>query len=220
MRLTWHGHACFRLVGADGLQIVTDPYDPATSGYRPLDERADIVVRSSPDDDFHCNAHLVPGDPILVEAVELARRDASRVVAGVPFRAIGAWEGKDEPEENAIYRFDVDGVAIGHMGDVGTPLRDDQLEFLTGVDVLLALAGGPPTIPLGALRQAVDALRPAWVVPMHFRTLRLKLTQILWLESFLDAMEGYPVVFEHDDTVTFTAEDLPASTEIRVLAHV
>ena len=219
MKLTWHGHACFRIVTSSGTHIVTDPFDPELSGYRALTEPADIVVRSSPDDDFHCNAHLVPGDPTLIEARELSNRGGSHSVGGVSFRAVPAWEGKAEPEQNSIYRFEVDGIHVAHLGDVGTPLSDDQLAFLEGTDVLLALAGGPPTIGLDDLRTAVDALKPALVVPMHFRTLRLKLTRIAWLPEFLAAMDGLPIRFAHDDTVTLRRSDLPKNTEVRVLAH-
>lgn len=222
MRLTWHGHACFRAVADDGLAVVTDPYDPGTSGYRPLREAADVVIRSSPDDDFHCHAELVPGDPILVEALELARHGRSRDIGGVRFEAIMAEEGKagvEQQDENAIYRFALDGISIGHLGDAGQPLNREQLAFLRGVDVLLALAGGPPTIPLTALRNAIDALAPRLVIPMHFRTLRLKLTQIAWIETFLGHMTGLPVDFAFSETVTLQRSDLPSTTRVLVLDH-
>lgn len=222
MKLTWHGHACFRVAAADGFVIVTDPYDPETAGYRPLQEPADVVIRSSPDDDFHCNAHLVPGEPALVEALDLAKRGAVRRMGSVEFRAVLAHEGKagvSDQDENAIYRFDVDGISIGHLGDAGQPLDERQLEFLAGVDVLLALAGGPPTLPLPALREAVDAIAPKLVIPMHFRTLRLKLTGVLWLSEFLPYMDGIPVDFAFSETVRLTRGDLPDATRILVLDY-
>lgn len=222
MRLTWHGHACFRIVADDGLVVVTDPYDPETSGYRALREPADVVVRSSPTDDFHCNAHLVPGDPTVVEALDLARSGATRTIGGVPFRATLAEEAKPDVADqdvNAMYRFVVDGVSVGHLGDAGAPLTPEQIDFLSGVDVLLALAGGPPTIPLAALRAAVDALAPKLVIPMHFRTLRLKLTQIAWIPEFLDRMDGLPVDFAFSESVEISRETLPESTRVLVLDY-
>ena len=73
MKLTWYGHASFRVAAQDGASVVTDPYDPATSGYKPVTEPADVVVISSATDSFHCNAHLVPGEPAVVNSLELAR---------------------------------------------------------------------------------------------------------------------------------------------------
>lgn len=227
MKLTWHGHACFRLEGEPagggrGPVVVTDPYDPATSGYRPLTEPADVVVRSSPDDAFHNNAHLVPGAPLLVEALDLARSGATRVAAGVPFRAVVAGEAPGAPgggRANAMYRFEIDGLRIGHMGDVGAALSAEQEAFFRGVDVLLALAGGGPTIALDDLARALDAIRPRLVVPMHFRTLRLKLAGVGGLGDFLAHFEPDRVDFAHHETATLHRDALPASTRVLVLAY-
>ena len=38
MRITWYGHACFRL-DAGGLAIVTDPYTPDDAGLEPSTSR-------------------------------------------------------------------------------------------------------------------------------------------------------------------------------------
>ena len=35
-------------------------------------------------------------------------------------------------------------LKIGHMGDVGNPLSETQIEFFKGVNILLVLTGGPP----------------------------------------------------------------------------
>ena len=51
-----------------------------------------------------------------------------------------------------MYRFTVDGLTVGHMGDMGNALSEHQLEFFRGVDVLLALAGGYPVIGLDSLK--------------------------------------------------------------------
>ena len=73
-------------------------------------------------------------------------RPPSSVGAGIVVEAVAAMEGVDRPDDpkaNALYRFELDGLAICHMGDVGRPLSDAQLEPLCGrVDVLFALAGG------------------------------------------------------------------------------
>ena len=34
---------------------------------------------------------------------------------------------KEGPDENAIYRFEVEGVSILHLGDLGNPLTNEQL---------------------------------------------------------------------------------------------
>ena len=70
------------------------------------------------------------------------------IAPGVVVEAVPASEGEDRPDDpkaNALYRFELGGLAFCHMGDVGTPLAEAQLAPLRGrVDVLLALAGGGP----------------------------------------------------------------------------
>ncbi len=218
MKLTWYGHASFRVAASDGVSVVTDPYDPATSGYKPVPEPADVVVISSATDSFHCNAHLVPGSPVVVNSLKLARSGRGRTVRGLTFYGAEAAEAPDHrggrPEANGMVRFTVDGLSVGHMGDVGTPLSAAQLEFFKGVDVLLALAGGHPTIPLDALKTAVDALKPKLVVPMHFDTPLYKLDNLEPIDAFVSHFSDDEVRFAGTHEVELNPTNLP---ETRVL---
>ena len=221
MKLTWYGHASFRITAESGTSVVTDPYDPATSGYRPVTEPADLVVISSATDSFHCNAQLIPGSPVVVNNLELARSGAPRTVRGVTFYGIEASEAPDhregQPEANGMVRFVVDGLSVGHMGDVGTPLSEAQLEFFKDIDVLLALAGGHPTIPLDALKRAVDRIKPKLVVPMHFDTPLYKLDNLLPIDAFLSHAPDIETKIAGSCEVHVTSADLPKKTQVLVL---
>ena len=74
---------------------------------------------------------------------------------------------KLQPRDNAMYCFVVDGVRLVHFGDVGNRLERWQLEQMGGVDVAIVPTGGPPTIELDDLQDALDFLRPAVTIPMH-----------------------------------------------------
>jgi L-ascorbate metabolism protein UlaG (beta-lactamase superfamily) len=185
MKVKWYGHACFRIEGG-GTSIVTDPYTPEVAGLDPVEEPADVVVMSSAADRFHSNAAMVPGDPKILNALEIAGK-GSVEVNGVGFEALPTMESlkhKESPDENAIYRFEVEGVSVLHLGDLGNPLTDEQLGKLRGkVDILLALTGGPPTIELEDLDRAIEEIAPRIVIPMHYQIPKLKL-DILPLEVF------------------------------------
>jgi len=220
MQLTWHGHATFS-IKANGITLMTDPHNPQTSGYKPYDQTADVVLMSSATDDFHNNGHLIPGSPEIVNTLDIAQQEGGvgmRTVQGMPVQAIAAMEVHNhplhDPEQNAMYRFEMDGLHVGHMGDVGNPLSEQQLEFFAGVDILLALTGGFPTIALDDLMVLIDRVEPKVTVPMHFRTLRYKPRNSLWIGSFLDYFDPNEVAFACDSTVTLEAGKLP---EERVL---
>ena len=224
MNLTWYGHATFYIEADDGTTVATDPHNPATSGYKSYEKPADIVVISSATDDFHNNEALIPGEHVVVNALELAQSGEARTEKGITFEAVEALENTahrgGHPDQNGMYRLTVDGVTVGHMGDMGNALSDKQLEFFCSVDVLLALAGGYPVIGLDDLKKMIDTVQPKLVVPMHFQTLRLKTNDALWLGDFLSRFDKSQIDFACDDTVTLHKKDLPKETRVLVLDHV
>lgn len=232
MKLTWYGHAAFRIESEAGLAIVTDPYTPETAGYGAIRDAADVVIVSSSDDLFHCRADLVPGRdgkaPLVVDAHQVARSGgAARVMprghSAVTVEACRAAEWvlhpSGSPGDNGMYRFTVDGVSIGHMGDIGNPPTGEQMAFLEGVDVLLALAGGPPTMQLADVHRLVEHARPRVVVPMHFRTLSYKPRNIAWVAEFIALFGEEACDFPCTHAVALTRETLPEPTRVVVLDH-
>jgi L-ascorbate metabolism protein UlaG (beta-lactamase superfamily) len=219
MKITWQGHACFYIESVNGLRIVTDPYTPAIAGLPPLHTPADIVLMSSDNDTFHSDGKGVPGDPIVVNTLAVAREGGRRDVKGLTVRAIEAMESlihKTHPDQNALYRFEIDGVKVGHMGDVGNPLSPAQMDFLKGVDVLLALTGGPPTIELNDLDIVLNEVRPRIVIPMHYRIPNLNLN-ILGIEAFTERFAPAMIDPRDSTTIELTPQILPPAMRIVVL---
>ena len=177
MRITFYAHASFRFE-ADGIAVVTDPYTPGPSGsgFDPIDEPADLVIMSSATDRFHSDPSHISGTPVVINALELPPEGT--VACGVPIRSFPAYESKTfdfqaaagrDPDANALYLFQLGGLSVLHMGDIGNPVDPAQLDDLCGkVDVLLALTGEHATIALGDLDHAIAAIGPKAVIPMHY----------------------------------------------------
>jgi L-ascorbate metabolism protein UlaG (beta-lactamase superfamily) len=218
MRITWYAHACFRLEGS-GVSIVTDPYTPGESGPPPITEPADAVVMSSALDRAHAGWQMVPGSPHVVNALDAVAAPI-RVAGSVDVAGVAASEGSDRPDDpkaNALYTLTLDGVRVCHMGDVGTPLDDEQLEPLRGrVDLLLALAGAKLTIALPDLDRAIEEIGPRVVVPMHYQTPRIRY-DLGPLDDFLDRHESDPVFHAGESSIELTTDTLPAERTIVVL---
>jgi L-ascorbate metabolism protein UlaG (beta-lactamase superfamily) len=221
MKIKWYGQACFWIESSDGLKIVTDPYTPATSGYRPIENAADVVIVSSDNDSFHCRSDLVPGQPTVINALKVAQSGGTYMAQGLTVHAIEAMEAFNhrfhDPDQNGMYKFVVDGITVGHMGDMGNAMSDAQTAFFAGIDVMLVVAGGHPTTELDDLKTFIDAAKPRYVIPMHFRTLRYKPRNILWIESFLRYFDDADVDFACDCEIHLRTEDLPNQTRILVL---
>jgi hypothetical protein len=70
-----------------------------------VEEPVNVVIMSSATDSFHSNAAMVPGDPKVLNAVEIASCGPVKV-NGVKFEAYATMESlrhKESPDENAIY---------------------------------------------------------------------------------------------------------------------
>jgi len=125
-----------------------------------------------------------------------------------------------DPDQNAMYRFNVDGIEIGHMGDMGNNFSDSQMTFFKGVDVLLSHAGGYPVISLEELNRIVDQIKPRLVIPMHFRTLCYKPCEMHFISSFLESFGAERVDFACASSASIKSDALPSETRGLVLDYV
>lgn len=224
LTITFYAHASFRLE-ADGLAVVTDPYTPGPhgSGFDRIDEPADLVVMSSATDRFHSDPSHVSGDPIVVNALELPPEGA--LVGGLRIRPFPAFEsltfdfGGRDPDANALYLFELGGIRVLHLGDIGNPVPPEHLDALAGeVDLLLALTGAHATIALDDLDRAIERIRPGAIIPMHYHSPKGVLA-IEPVERFLDRFPAAEVrrvgssrleltreMLDHDRPVVFVLD--------------
>ena len=217
MKIKWLAHASF-LIEGDGLRIITDPYEPnEIINLHPITEAADIVIRSSDDDEAHSYVNTLPKGFDLVTATEIVETGAT--VKGLRIDAIWSQESlihKEVARDNAMYRFTLEGINISHMGDVGNPLTSNQLDALSGTDILLALTGGPPTIELNDLCEVIEIVKPKLVIPMHYRIPGPRFF-MLPVTDFTTCYPEIMVVWSDSTEVEYTKETLPKETQILVL---
>lgn len=222
--IKWYGHAAFRLQPGSGPVVITDPYTPEGVGYPPIGDPADLVIVSSDDDSAHCRADLIAGGPEVLNALHVAQSGGRAAAAGLEVEAIEAAEWDHHPDhavpgQNGMYRFTMDGIRFAHMGDVGNPLTDAQIEFFREIDVLFALAGGYLTIELPDLMAMIGRARPRLVIPMHFRTLTYRPRNTMWIESFLARFDDAAVDFACAHEVSLAADDIPGETRVLVMDY-
>ncbi|MEM9428808.1 MAG: MBL fold metallo-hydrolase [Pseudomonadota bacterium] len=224
MHVKWYGHAAFRLRPDTGPTVITDPYTPEGVGYDPIPDSADLVLISSDDDSAHCRADLIPGDPIVLNALTVAQAGGAGEAAGLEVHAIEAMEWEHHPEhetpgQNGMYRFTLDGIKCAHMGDVGNALTARQIAFFEDVDILFALTGGYLTIELPDLMEMIHAVKPRLIIPMHFRTLTYRPRNTMWIESFLAHVRDESVDFACASEIEITKGDIPDTTRVIVMDY-
>jgi hypothetical protein len=162
-----------------GPVVITDPYTPEGVGYAPITETADLVIISSDDDSAHCRADLIPGDAGGRQRAEVAQEGGTAEAQGFAIRAIEAAEWDHHPEhavpgQNGMYRWEMDGMKIAHMGDVGNPLTDAQIGVFRGCGYPAGAGGRIPDHRAAGPDEDDPPGAPKLVIPMHFRTLTYK----------------------------------------------
>ncbi len=217
MKIQWYAHACFRLETAD-FSLVTDPYTPEKSGFLPVTEPADLVVRSSHDDSAHANAGMFPGADVMTMTRVPGEGNAW---LDLRFRPIPAQESmlhKVEPKDNALFRFQADGLDIVHFGDVGNPIEPWQVDLMKGCDIVMVPTGGPPTIELADLHNALAAIKPRVTIPMHYELPGCIFPTMTEVDVFA---AGYPEARIRrftEPVITVTPADLPDEPELWILS--
>ncbi|MBN1176453.1 MAG: MBL fold metallo-hydrolase, partial [Dehalococcoidales bacterium] len=122
MKIKWLGHAAFLITSDNGTKIITDPYETSEGlKYGEITDSADIVTISHDHGD-HNNAAAVKGNPQVV-------RDSAEA-KGINIKAIATAhddKGGSERGKNTVFCFQVDGVRVVHLGDLGHLLTDNQV---------------------------------------------------------------------------------------------
>jgi L-ascorbate metabolism protein UlaG (beta-lactamase superfamily) len=218
MRITWYGHAAF-LIETQGLRIILDPYrSPDSGGYEPIAEPADLVVVSHENDRYHSHFGQIVPPFETIRALELPPE--GRVVRAIQFQALPVFETPERlPEDQVtIVHFRSEGLHLVFLGDLGHTLTEPEVASLRGAEIVLAAAGGPPTIDFPQIPALLDAIGPRLVIPMHFKTPKINLN-IQPLERFLEVLPGDPIDRPGSSSMQVTPESLPQRRTIVVLEH-
>lgn len=190
--LTWLGQSCFLLGTAAGTRVVIDPIPKGVGFELPLGLRADVVTVSHEHGD-HNNVGLVTGPARLLRGLTADKKGWTKInekVKDVAIRTVGVYHDEKRGAErglNTVFIFEVAGLRIAHLGDLGHLLDDRQLSAIGSVDVVMVPVGGVFTIDAARATRVIDQLRPRLVViPMHYRTPVSTVSQLAPLEGFLE----------------------------------
>ena len=125
---------------------------PKGIGYElPQGFKADVVTISHEHVD-HNNVGFVTGKPRVLRGLTADKKGWTRVdekVKDVSIRSVGVYHDDERGAArglDTVFIFEVGGVRIAHLGDLGHVLNDEQLAAIGAVDVLLVPVGGTFTI--------------------------------------------------------------------------
>lgn len=167
MDIFWLGYACFRLRGKN-VTVIIDPFPPDL-GYNLGKPEAEIVAIT----------HGHPGHSYVQGVAGDAKQVAGPgeyEIAGVFITGVASFHDDKDGGlrgKNTMYLFEMDGVTVCHLGDLGHVPSSKMVGDLGKVDVLLLPVGGVTTIDAAGAAEVMRRLGPRIVVPMHYKTANL-----------------------------------------------
>ena len=209
MDINWLGLSCFRIRGSQAI-IITDPFPPE-SGYTLGKQTADIVTISHAHTS-HNYVQGVSGPPRVVKG------PGEYEISGVLILGVNSYHDAVKGQsrgKNTIYLFEIDGVTICHLGDIGHVIDDKSLEEIGKVDILMLPVGGVTTITAAMAAETIRKIEPKIVLPMHYQTSGSKL-ELDPVDAFLKEM-AQPVT-EPKPKLNVNKNNLPLTMQVVVLS--
>lgn len=200
MIITWYGQACFRIQSGK-TSVVIDPFDKSVGLIPPRVEGHIVLVTHDHKD--HNNIKAIGGDPFVIDSPGEYEKSGVKIIGIHSFH-----DDKKGSERgmNVIYVVTLEGIRVGHLGDLGQyELSDEQKETLGEVDILMVPVGGVYTIDGERAASIVNSIAPKIVIPMHYKIPGLSIA-LENADQFLEEFghKGKPV-----EKLTIKKNDLP-----------
>lgn len=153
MHISWLGNTTIRLQVKPfdkDVTVLIDPYkhDEGTSA-RNLTSDVVLFTRGEK------NSITLTGEPFTLST------PGECEIKGVLITAV---QGHDADE--VFYRVDAEQMSVGHLGMINKQLTDEQIEHLSGVDILCIPVGGKNCLDPEAATRAINSLEPRIVIPL------------------------------------------------------
>src|SRR4030042_1179926 len=210
MEIVWLGHSCFRIRGKEA-SIVTDPFDK-TLGY-PMRKPNASVVTVSHNHPQHSFVDGVAGSPRVV------RRPGEYDISNVFINGIATFHDKEKGAQrgkNTVFFMEIDEVKVCHLGDLGHVPTSEQVEQMSGTDILMVPVGGVSTLDAAAAAETIGLLELKLVIPMHYKTEVVKM-ELEPLEHFIKQMGLKEVVTQ--PKLSVTKSTLTPETKVLLLDY-
>ncbi len=175
MEITWLGAFCFRIRSREAA-ILTDPC-PKTSGYAIGKVSADIVTVSSDHPD-NSNLTAVSGNPLVIWGPGEYEK-AQVLITGI---ATDRQRGTTSPA--TAYVIETENLRVCHLGRISHVPTPDEVEEMSGVDLLLVPVGGDGSLEASQAQETITLLEPKLIIPMNYATPAAK-AKLDPIEAFL-----------------------------------
>lgn len=223
------GHATYVLTSANGTKILIDPLSRGSTSYTIATIYGVDAITVSHEHGDHNNVAMgvsANGSaPLIIRGLSGTGANqtwaaVNQTVKDIRITAIpsyhdnvsGAARGR-----NTIFIYEVDGLRIVHMGDLGHTLSLADISAIGRADVILVPIDAARTVDAVGATTVAGQLNAKVVIPMHYRT---PAQPANFPGADLDPfLVGKTVVRVQSTTIRLTPATLPAQTTVMVLQY-
>lgn len=197
MQITWHGLNCLRIQGKE-VNLIIDPYKDKEGPKLPR-WQSDIVLVSSKTLDSSKGgkeAFVIenPGEYEIKGAFVYGKQ----------------WKKEKGEGTSVLFRVNLEGVAIGHLGGLDRVVPNNALEMLEGVDILFLPVGDPDLLSAKDAVEIISRIEPRIIVPLSIPSKGVK-KKLEDPDKFYKELGKKP---ETLDKLKVTRKDLPESEQL------
>jgi len=204
MQIQYFGLSSFKITTKEAT-IITDPFHK-DSGLTPPRGAADILILAQKNSKLYSATSGISGEHF--DITDPGEYDVKGVtVTGIPL--------KQEDKYITIYLIESEDMRILNLTHIKEfNLKEDELEELGEIDILILPVGGNTVMSASAASKAVNEIEPKIVIPSHYKMKDL-ISDLDSLDKFIKEMGGKK---EEMDKLTVKKKDLPEEgTKVVVL---
>lgn len=230
--LAWMGQAYFLMDTSTGLKVMMDPM--SMGGYQNAPVEGVDVVTVTHEHPDHNTVDLALGDPTILRGLEGGDcAGIDETIDGVRIRTVASAHDTEQGAQrgkNGIFVFELPGLKVVHLGDLGHVLAGTEVHAIGQADVLLIPVSGGPTIDPKTALEVARQLAAKVIIPMHYGTDAMggggeesragpPGFSLGGVAAFLEILPEDMHILRVGHSVTLTAGDLPSERTVMVMDY-
>lgn len=212
MEISYLGHSSFK-IKTKTATVIMDPFDPKMVGLKYSGVEGEIVTVSHAHKDHNATEN-VSGIKKIVEG------SGEYEISGVSIIGYPSFHDNKKGVErgkNTIYVFEVEGLRIVHLGDLGHTLSDDLVNEIGAVDILMIPVGGVFTIGPKEAVELAGKIDPYFILPMHYKNSEMKTQEFSDLEPVETFIKEMGITIENLPKLTIKQGDIIEDQSTKVI---
>ncbi len=157
MHISWLGGTSIKIqtkYADSDVTVLIDPYK-YDKGAFPRSLTADVVLLTRGSEELI----TLSGDPFTLDTP-----------GEIDSKGVLVTSVAGHTENSTMLRIDCEGVSMAHLGLITEPLTSDQLEILSGVDIVFIPVGNKNGFGIENATKTINSLEPRIIIPIAFQS--------------------------------------------------